>query len=282
MQFNLVRRDGDANITVYVDGELFVADDKHPLFDAIVTAAVNGNEDIAELFNAGKAVAAHFEPLSERVAVKGDEILVDGDPITDVIVDHILTALSEGSDFGSLVAFLEKVYTNNSEHTRENLFRWLNATGGFTIDDEGDIIGYKGLTEQGGSVHHGPATVDGVDVNGSVPNKPGSVVEMQRSAVEHNPARACASGLHVGTWEYASSFGNGVTAVVKVNPRDVVSVPTDCNGQKMRVSRYKVVEYVDEAHNTAVVPNGFVPSEDYVDGYEDGWEDGYDGLDPRF
>jgi hypothetical protein len=105
---------------------------------------------------------------------------------------------------------------------------------------------------------------------------------MQRSAVEHNPARACASGLHVGTWEYASSFGNGVTAVVKVNPRDVVSVPTDCNGQKMRVSRYKVVEYVDEAHNTAVVPNGFVPSEDYVDGYEDGWEDGYDGLDPRF
>jgi hypothetical protein len=278
-----VRRNKDANITVVGDdGELYTADEKHPLFEQIVEHAVAGDESVTELFDAGKTVARQFEKLSERVAVEGDEILLDGDPVRGVIVDHILSALSEGADIQANVNFLEKVYTNNSDHTRESLFRWLEATGGFTIDTDGDIVGYKGLTPASGSIHNGPAIVDGKAVNGSVPNLPGSVIEMQRSKVEHNPARACASGLHVGTWDYASGFGQGVVVKVKVNPRDVVSVPTDCSSQKMRVSRYEVLAYVDAAHNEAVVPAGLTPSEDFLDGYEEGYDDAESGNDYRY
>ena len=284
MHFNLVRRGNDANITVvYVDAfgspKMLVADDQHPLFEAIVEKALADDESVVELFDAGKTVASRFESLSERVAVSGDDILVDGDPIKDVIVDHILSALSEGADVQASVNFLELLFTNTDEHTRNNAYRWLDATGGFTIDEDGYIIGYKGLTRDGGSIHKGPARVNGAEVNGSVPNAPGSVIEMQRSKVEHNPARACASGLHVGTWEYASDFGQGIVAKVRVNPRDIVSVPTDCGGQKMRVSRYEVIEYVNEAHEEAVVPNGFVPSEDYLEGYDDGYLDAEEGAD---
>lgn len=283
MQYNLVVREDGGNITVVVDGEMFTADDAHPLWNDIVAGAQAGDENVVDLFDASRKAASLFENLSERVTVANSRIYVDGDEIDDVYADQIVRFMDEGvEDFKPLVKFLEKVYTNIEAHTRENLSRWLNATNGFTIDEDGDIIGYKGLTAQGGSIHQGPAIVDGKAVDGSVPNQPGSVVEMARSKVEHNPAVACASGLHVGTWEYASSFGHGVVAKVKVNPRDVVSVPTDCNGQKMRVSRYKIVEYVNKAHETAVVPNDFVPSEDFLDGYDEGYFDGEAGNDYRF
>lgn len=283
MQYNLVVREDGGNITVVVDGEMFVADDAHPLWNEIVEAAQAGDENVVDLFDASRKAASLFENLSERVTVANSRIYVDGDEIDDVYADQIVRFMNEGvEDFKPLVKFLEKVYTNIEAHTRENLSRWLNATGGFTIDEDGDIIGYKGLTRDGGSIHQGPAVVDGKAVNGSVPNAPGSVIEMARSKVEHNPAVGCASGLHVGTWEYASSFARGVIAKVKVNPRDVVSVPTDCAGQKMRVSRYKIVEYVNEAHETAVVPNDFVPTEDFLDGYDEGYHDGDVGNDYRY
>lgn len=283
VKYNLVEREDGSNITVVVDGEMLVADDAHPLWNDIVEAAKADDVNVVGLFDASRKAASLFENLSERVTVANSRIYVDGDEIDDVYADQIVRFMDEGvDDFKPLVKFLEKVYTNIEAHTRENLSRWLNATNGFTIDEDGDIIGYKGLTAAGGSVHLGPAVVDGKAVDGSVPNAPGSVVEMARSKVEHNPNVPCASGLHVGTWEYASSFGQGVTAKVKVNPRDVVSVPTDCNGQKMRVSRYKVVEYVNEAHKTVVVPNDFVPTEDFLDGYDEGYFDGEVGNDYRY
>lgn len=285
MQFNLVSREGAGNITAFISGNMYAADEQHPFFNEIVRRVLEGDETVASLFDADNQVAEIFTNLTDRIRIDRSRVLIDNDEIDDVYADQIVETLRQGDDeetIRPLVKFLENVYTNLEAHTRKNLSRWLEATGGFTIDEDGDILGYKGLTAAGGSVHLGPAVVNGKDVNGSVPNEPGSVVEMKRSAVEHDPSVACASGLHVGTWSYARSFGQGVTALVKVNPRDVVSVPTDCGGQKMRVSRYKVVRYIDEALQTAVAPSGFVPAEDYpeydagfTDGYSEGYEDGY-------
>jgi hypothetical protein len=56
----------------------------------------------------------------------------------------------------------------------------------------------------------------------------------------------CHTGLHAGTWDYATTFSGDTLLLVKVNPRDVVSVPTDCNWQKIRTCRYTVVDVVTE------------------------------------
>jgi len=275
MQFNLVRRDGSANITVVVDGDMFVADDQHPNFEAIVQAAVDGDDSVVDLFDVSRRAAAKFENLSERVTVANSRVYVDADEVDDVFADEIIRFLDEElDDWKPLVNFLEKVYTNTDAHTRNNLSRWVRATGGFTIDEDGDIIGYKGVRPDKTSIHAGPAIVNGTAVNGNVPNEPGSIIEMSRSRVTHNPSVACAAGLHVGTWEYASGFGS-VVLEVKVNPRDVVSVPTDCGGQKMRVSRYKVVRVLDGKHNSAVIESAWHPAEDYDDDYDD-YDDPYD------
>jgi hypothetical protein len=102
------------------------------------------------------------------------------------------------------------------------------------------------------STRSGHAIVNGVDINDYVPQRVGDVVEMPRSEVTFDPSVSCSSGLHVADWGYANGMGNTVLAVL-VNPRDVVSVPTDYGDAKVRVCRYKVLEVRTEAYSGAVL-----------------------------
>ena len=57
---------------------------------------------------------------------------------------------------------------------------------------------------------------------------------------------------------------------VHINPRDVVSVPTDAQGEKVRVCRYRVVEIIDAPETVAL-------EDDYQDAWdetEEDWEEG--------
>lgn len=275
MQFNLVRRDGSANITVVVDGEMYVADDQHPLFDEIVDAAIDGDESVVDLFDTSHRAAARFENLSERVTVANSRVYVDQTEVDDVYADQIIRFLDEGvDDWEPLVKFLEKVYSNVSEGIRENLSRWLKGEV-FTILPNGNILGYRGLRSDYTSVHAGPGVVNGVAVNGHLDNSVGNTVEIAANLVENNPAKGCASGLHVGTYAYAKDWAgpSGVVVSVEVDPRHVRSVPYECASAKMRVSKYVVKETVAGKTDTAVSYAYGDYSDDY-DEYADD-EDGY-------
>jgi hypothetical protein len=251
VKYTIARRDDSVNVAVFVDGQWFNADENHPNIDAIVSAIATGEtENLVSLFDVTTALTGEFERLSEVVSTANGRVYVDGDEVDGPYAEQIVRFVREGADYGPLVKFLEKVFTNTDAHTRENLSRWLDATHGFTIDSDGDIVGYKGVRADGTSIHAGGATVDGKEVKGNVPNEVGSVIELPRSKVTHDPNRGCAAGLHVGTWEYASGFGQRILTV-KVNPRDVVSVPTECGSQKMRVCRYKVTSITEAKHDTA-------------------------------
>ena len=69
---------------------------------------------------------------------------------------------------------------------------------------------------------------------------------MPRGDVAHVPATAARRGLHVGTFDYAQGWGrNGKVLEVRVNPRDIVSVPHRLRAQKLRCCRYRVVGVVE-------------------------------------
>lgn len=255
MQHLIVEQDGESNITVIVPGfQPQVAHSDHPNFRRIVAQAEAGiSEGIVELFDIAKAAAAQFSRLSERVTAKNGELFLDGDPINNALTNQVVRYLDEGTaDWKPLVAFFEKVQSNPDSHSREQLFGWLNARD-FTITPEGDILAYRGVLDDLTSKTAGPAIVDGVQINGHVPNNPGSVIEMPRADVEHDPRRACAPGLHVASWNYASGWASK-TISVHVNPRDVVSVPTETAAEKVRVCRYKVDSVVDRPITTALAP----------------------------
>lgn len=237
--------EGQRTLTLYFSEGSKVVRDDHPYFDELLDEVQSSFPDVgylAEKSDPEKVLAEAFSRLSDRVSVGNGRIYLDGDDVSEgALGKHILRCLETGvQDYAPFVRFLEKLAANPLDHTKHRLYGWLDATGGFTITEDGDIIGYKGVDEDGRSVRSGPAIVDGKRIHGKVPNTPGATIEFPRSEVEHDPSRGCAQGLHIGTWEYASGWGDRTLRVV-FSPTDVVSVPTDSGDQKVRVCRYTVL-----------------------------------------
>jgi hypothetical protein len=284
IQYTLVGTEDGSNLSVFVPGHApQVAHSSHSQFQAILDGVLAGDESVIDLFDAARAAAARFEPLSERVSTRNGKLYLDGEEVHNVLADEVVRFLSEGvDDWYPLVRFFENVQANPNEHSREQLFAWLKNRD-FTITGEGWIVGYKGVRTVGDqltSINQGKAIVDGVEYSGAIPNEIGSVVEMPRSEVAFDPGVGCSTGLHVGTYEYASGFAQGALLEVHVNPRDVVSVPTDSDAQKMRVCRYVVVDVIDAPHSSPVVSSPFEYDESDDEFY---WGDGEgDEDDERF
>jgi hypothetical protein len=247
MKYNLVKfQDSDeANLTVFHDGEMYVATDSHPNFDRIVAGVISGDEGVVELFDVALTAQRRFDRLSERVTISNGKIYLDGELVDNALTQQVANFVNGGvEDFTPLVNFFEKIQTNPQDHSREQLFRWLRDRN-ISIAPDGDFIAYKGVRRNGDSyesISRGKAISDGVEYDGAIPNPIGAIVEMPRSAVQHDPSVGCHTGLHAGTWNYASDFAQGAVLTVKINPRDVVSVPTDCFDQKLRVCRYTVTD----------------------------------------
>lgn len=271
----------------YSDGGSDTIPESHLSFKTIIEKLLSGNnddEEIRTLANVFETINTKMSALSERVSVDNKTVYFDGDPLAGELSEIIRAMFEEGRslDFKPLVNFLEKASTNPSLKSIDELYRWIKK-GDLVIDHEGDIIAYKTVkvdaTGKGVSIHKGTAFVNGESFTGHIPNTPGTVITMPRSKVDANAFQDCSHGLHAGTYEYARKFADwnsGDTTrlvLVKINPRDVVSVPYDEDSAKMRVARYTVLHETEERQPTAFYSN---PYEDEYDEDEDWDEDEWD------
>lgn len=259
IQFARTANPDAAALTVIVDGEVRVFPRTHPRFVEIEAAAVAGDHE---------ALAEAFLGSQDVVSVTGDLELRDGvgfyrgNRLTESLSAHVVRIVDEfGPDPEALdpfVRFLERLSRNPSATSRAHLHTWLESRD-FTITPEGLIVGYKAvsgpknLSMVSGSEE---VLVDGKVHIGRIPYPAGAVVEMDRGLVDGDGDEACSVGLHVGTWDYAVSFGAGRpdASVLKVlvDPRDVVAVPRDSGGRKMRVARLTVVGAIPMVLTTPV------------------------------
>lgn len=287
----IITANGRTCVTVFrptADNPIVTTDDTNPAFEQIVNAIVNEDgypgDELVALFDTEAAARSKFERTSvtERISVKNGQVYFDNAPIDSALTKQMLAFMDEGvDDWEALALFMEKVETNPNEHSKTQLYEWLRRHD-VAINAEGDCVFYKGVEKRSDgslvSVKSGPAVVNGVEVTGQVPNEIGDVVEMDRTQVKHDPRVGCASGLHVANWRYANSWARGAVLKVLVNPRDVVSVPTESSFEKVRCSRYKVVEVVDAPYNTAYLPLDGIDVPDYEGDPADFDLDGGDGA----
>jgi hypothetical protein len=279
--------DGLSHLAIYDEiFNLHLVNSEHTHWNAIVTGVMADDDSVLDLIDIGNSIARTF--LSDRITYTHNSLFFDGDEIAGELIDHILRSLKEHGHAASkpLINFLEKVQQNPSQNSRNQLYSFLQKHE-FTINEDGNFIGYKGVhpsdNQEGGYQSHrsGPAIINGVPHrSGVVRQKIGDIVEMQRSIVVDDPNVSCSTGLHVSNWRYASQFSSTRLAV-EVNPRDVVSVPSDSNNEKIRVCRYKVIEEINTPHQTSILieetsipsstnDNAF-PSEWAWDGIKENW-----------
>ena len=172
------------------------------------------------------------DSLSERGFQVIDGVVhVDGDALPESLSARVLDFFNNNLPFEPLLKFWAKLKTNPSFNSRQMLFKFLEHNG-HPITTEGNFIAYRAVRNDFLDKH-----------TGKMDNSVGNIVEIDRSKVDDNPNNTCSHGLHVATMSYAQSFGTGDDKLldVEVDPADVVAVPTDYNGTKMRVCRFKVV-----------------------------------------
>lgn len=254
---------GTQTLTVLIDSSVYTIKEDHPNFNKIFEEVKKTSPDveyIASLIDIGETISNVFSTVTDRVSINNGNVYFDGDKLLDntltkVILDKYLNKNVESDSLKGYVNFLENLYTGASETAKESLFDWITAQqkyDGETIEilDDGCFTAYKvvDIDTNGDfySIHKGYGIVNSVQVDyGSLRNNPGDVVEMPRSRVEEDRDVACSTGLHCGTLHYAKNGmgcgGNRAYVKVKVNPRDVVSVPTDYDCEKIRTRKYIVL-----------------------------------------
>lgn len=246
---------GKSSLTIVTDENVHVIsgdDARFPEFSAALVRNRNPFDAYTDATDNLENAWNYFTELSENVKVwyssSGEHVLYYKDkPIHSNLANTILRYKREGRDATNLIKFLERLEKNPSMNSRKQLFDW-SMSRDLTIDTDGYIIAYKGVSSNLSSIKTGKAYVDGALHSGHIPNSIGSVVSMPREEVSDNQNEACSAGLHVGNFRYASTFGP-VVLVVRIDPKDVVSVPADSGSQKMRVCKYTVVDIHESTYD---------------------------------
>ena len=178
---------------------------------------------------------------SGRVTVENGLVQLDGENVDGKIVNRLVNLLLEENmeQLDALAKFLEKLDDNPDNSVVTRIYDFMQAND-IRIHKDGDILCYKRVVYQDGKyLDTYTRTID---------NAPGQIVTMKRNKVNRNDHETCSHGLHVASFSYMNSYSGDRILICKVNPADIVSIPTDYNNAKMRVCRYEVLKDVSENH----------------------------------
>lgn len=266
---------------VYKGSPRTVAKD-HQNYDAILKAYNEGDVETLEvLCNIVKFVA---KVTNGDVKISDDSVYWRGTKVNAFLATRIIELLRDKLSIDSISRFTEKLMTNPTVDVRDDLYKWLE-NGNMPIFDDGDFLAYKYVGKGYLSVHSGPS--------GKVYQGVGEVVTLPREECNANRDITCSTGLHFCSLDYlpkfASNLNDGHVIIVKINPADVVAIPTDYNLTKGRTCRFEVIGEVsaDEVStkfaNTKVVDSfgtynaeteGFIAEgEDENYSWDDSWSE---------
>lgn len=220
---------GKSFITAMVDGTTHTVNDQHPNYHRIREAVKTKDYDlVAKLVNISDAVKSY---VSGKIRVENGRVMNGDSEIHGVVVDRILDMMREGFDSAPMVAFLENLMNNPSKRAVDELYLWLEKTS-LPITEDGHFLAYKKVRDDYRDFY-----------TGTMDNSVGKILEMARNAVDDDRDRTCSEGLHFCSLSYLPQYhgGQGRVMIVKVNPADVVSIPSDYDNAKGRTCRYEVI-----------------------------------------
>lgn len=241
----------DRSITLVIEGQPVTIDKANDAYEQIITAIKANDWDEVKKLSSKKPQVKEF--IKGKLELKGNTIYYDGNPVSGYVISKILSFIEEELDVDSLINFLEKLMQNPSRRCVQDLYKFLEH-GNMPIDPDGDFYAYKAVRPDWKDKH-----------SGKIDNSIGAVVNVPRNWVDDDPDNACSHGLHAGSIGYVNSFaGPGDhMIIVKINPADVVSVPSH-DVRKLRCCRYEVVGIYD-----CPLPDNAYSYEEVDDYYDD-------------
>lgn len=226
-------------ITIIWHGQSYTIKKGSPNYAAVKQDIKSGN---TSSLTDSLSVSRSFEKMSQGdVSIDGDQVLYKGEEIHNAAVTKLMDvinshehghseALDACTDISSWMKFIDKLMQNPSYNSRNQLYKFLEHRN-MPITPEGNVIGYKGVTDDYKDIY-----------SGKFDNSVGVENWMLRNNVDDSVDHGCSAGFHIGSHDYADSWGsNGRLMKVEFNPKDAVSVPHCSDYAKLRVCRYKVI-----------------------------------------
>lgn len=256
-----------------------IVESSHPNWKQVLAAYKQGNYDeLIDLIDVKTAINKKFDG---KFSIVGETVYYNGEPVHGYLFDRIIFFMRNNLPFERLVKFAENLYLNPSNRARQELYKFLEHKN-MPITEDGCFLAYKGVQNDFWSKTGGKIKVLKGKVNdeGKIYNGVGEEIIVDRGDVDDNCNNTCSKGIHAGSVSYATDFagGNGKIVIVKINPKDCVSVPTDCDGQKLRTCSYTVIG--EEYRSLSDVRDinydkgeEYYPEDDEM-GYDEGYEDG--------
>ena len=207
--------------------EAFALDSTHPTFNALVRALKRKDwKRVPKLVSMAAAVADQTEG---NIKIKADGIYYKGGKINNSLTRRIDEIIRRGQPVKAMLRFMDKMYQNPEAFAINELYDWLDGCK-LPITDDGCFMAYKRVRDDYKDCY-----------TGTIDNTPGQDVFMKRVDVCKDRHRTCDQGLHFCSIAYLPNYPGDKIMKVKINPKDVVSIPTDYQFSKGRTWRYEVI-----------------------------------------
>ena len=251
----------DGFLTVVVDGKQHTILASNPLFASAVSAFQIKDLDALMLALDPSRKFLNLYAKYEQIEVKDGSVFVDGETISSVVADRIINFLADGIDCLPIFKFITRLQLNPSKRAVDELYTFLEHKN-LPYTESGTFLAYKAVRHDFTDKH-----------TGKFFNGVGEVLSMPRNKVDDDKNVGCSYGFHAGTLKYASEFacGSDKMVLVEIDPADVVSIPTDCEFQKLRTCRYKVVAEYERPLDEHVYKSRFSTEND--DDVDEEWDD---------
>jgi hypothetical protein len=220
------------NIVVVIDNKPHTINKTHITYQKVLDAIKANDWDAVKDFIEPKQVVLNYG--QGNVSVQGDTLFWKGKEMHTSLSKRMIAMLQEGFPIEPMVNFMENLMQNPSKRAVDELYGFLEKNS-LPITPDGHFLAYKKVRRDYLDIH-----------SGTMDNSVGKVVEMERHDVDDNKDRTCSSGLHFCSESYLPHFGGSDSRVVvlKINPADVVSIPTDYDDAKGRACRYEVIDEI--------------------------------------
>lgn len=236
------------HMTIVTRGHSYPIPPDHPNYKRIKQAVkADDDEAVVNLANIPRSITISS---GGAVTVSNGNVYYNGVPQHSELARRILQLMNEDLPFQPMVRFLENLELNPSFRSRKELYVFLENHA-LPITEDGCFLGYKRVDQ------------DWFDFNSrTIDNHIGQKPFMARREVDDDYHMACSNGFHIGAISYVATFELGKPGhiiIVKVNPKDVVTVPEGAT-DKLRCYTYEVLqEYVGDLNQSSVYTSAGEP-----------------------
>lgn len=238
------------SVSLFGGGQTLTARDSHPNFKKIVSFIMSGKyQDAEKLFSITEFVKT---ATSNKITIKNNGVYYLNIQLHNAVCNKILDFVAQGLDVNPWLKFLEKLLENPSKYIYNNLYSFMEQYK-LSIDDHGDIYALKAVKYNLKS-----KWTDLVQyVVGETYSEPRVLL------TDDQNDSYCGKGLWFGHEKFVFDYGseNDHVLVVKVNPKDVIAIPSLSSYQKMAACAITPILDLGEISNAK---DNFTFSSNYV------------------